>query len=76
MQSVITASRDIRNDCERLQEFYWRFNNYVALYELQEFKNCENPRNKYHKKRHKDSHALFHSQWKELYLPHYPSGHF
>ena len=29
---------------------YWRFNNYVALYELQELKDCEKPQNKHHKK--------------------------
>ena len=45
---------------------YWRFKNYVTLYELQEFKDCKKPQNKHHKKRHKNRHALFHSQWKGI----------
>ena len=40
---------------------YWRFNNYVAFYELQEFKDGEKPQNKHHKRRRNKRHALFHS---------------
>ena len=38
----------------------------MTLYELQEFKDCEKPQNKHHRKRQKKRHLLFHSQWKEL----------
>ena len=31
-------------------DFYWRFNNYVASYELKEFKDLSKPQNKHHKK--------------------------
>ena len=50
--------------------FYWRFNNYVALYELQEFKNCEKPQNKHHKKRHKNVTQCFILNGKELPIYH------
>ena len=46
-------------------------NNYVAFYELQEFKDCEKPQNKHHKNRHKKRHALFHSQWKGIITIHF-----
>ena len=49
---------------------YWRFNNYVALYELQELKDCEKPQNKHHKKRYKNVTHCFILNGKEL-LIHY-----
>ena len=42
--------------------FYWRYNNYVASYELQDLKTCQNLRINIVKSPHKERNALFHSQ--------------
>ena len=50
--------------CEMLS--YWRLNKYMALYELQKFKDCDRPQNKHHKKRHKNVMRCFILNEKEL----------
>ena len=66
---ILKLCQNVKFSCDndKLQEvfqikIYWRFNNYVASYESQEFKDLSKPQNKRHKKRH----ALFHSQRKGI----------
>ena len=50
----------------QIPKFYWLFNNYVALYELQEFKECQKLPNKHHKNIIKNVKHCFILNGKEL----------
>ena len=65
-KTMFHASRHNRKILFTKSRDYWRFNNYIALYELQEFKHCEKPHNKHHNKGHKNVTHCFILNGKEL----------